>query len=87
MLGENVKKDTIAEEIRRLILSGEIADNVTGLKYALHKGCKPKLFTEIVKKLEEDNLVERYGDLTNKNKSTDIHRVKVYQIRRLSYGT
>lgn len=84
-LGENIKKDTVSTEIRELILNGEIRDNITGLKYTLRKGCEPKLFTEVVKKLESEKKIERLGD---KNySSTNIHRVKEYQIKRLNYGT
>ena len=74
LLGENVKKDTISEEIKRLILSGEISDNISGLKYAMFKGCEPKLFTEIVKRLEKDNKIERIGDINYT--SSNIHKAK-----------
>lgn len=83
-LGENIKKDTISAEIRKLILNGEIIDNITGLKYSMNRGCEPKLFTEVVKELESEKKIERVGD---KNySSTNIHRLKgrkEYQIKKL----
>ncbi len=51
----------------------------------MHKGCEPKLFTEVVKELESKNEIERLGD--RNYSSTNIHRVKEYQIKRLNYGT
>ena len=81
----NVKKDTISKEIRRLILSGEIADNIAGLKVAMRSGCEPKLFTEVVQELEKEKMIERLGDINNQ--SSDVHRAKTYYIKRLSDGT
>ena len=81
----NIKKDLVQEDIEKQILSGTIKDNITGLKYAMVKGCEPKLFTEVVKKLEHIKQIERIGD---KNySSTNIHRVKEYQIKRLKNET
>ena len=79
-LGENVKKDTVSYEIKELILSGKISDNISGMKLTMSKGCEPKLFTEIIKKLERDKLIERYGDVNNQ--SSDIHKAKTYFIKR-----
>lgn len=81
----NIKKDTVSKEIKRLILSEEISDNISGLKFAMHNGCEPKLFTEIAQELEKDKLIERFGEVNNQ--SSSIHRVKVYHIKRLEYGT
>lgn len=81
----NIKKDAVSAEIKRLILSGEISDNITGLKFTMHNGCEPKLFTEIVKQLEKEKLIERFGEVNNQ--SSRIHKAKVYQIKRLDYGS
>jgi len=71
--------------MRKLILSGEIFDNKTGLKYALTNGCEPKLFTEVVQKLINDNLIEIEGKFNKQ--STSIHRIKEpYQIMRKNNG-
>ncbi len=84
-LGENVKKDTVSKKIKKLILSGEILDNKTGLKYALINGCEPKLFTQVVKKLKDSNLIEIIGEFNKQ--STNIHKIKeLYQIKRISDG-
>ncbi len=83
-LGENIKKDTVSKEIKELILSGEISDNITGLKSAMHKGCEPKLFTEVIQKLEKDKLIERYGNVNNQ--SSNIHKLqksKRYNVKRV----
>ena len=80
-LGENIKKDTVSKEISELILSGEISDNKTGLKFALTKGCEPKLFTEVVQKLIKNKSIEIVGKFNKQ--STSIHRIKEpYQIKR-----
>jgi len=75
---ETVKKQEIKAEIQAKILSGEISDNINGLKYALKNGCLPKLFTDVVKKLESEQKIKRDGDLNYS--STDIHKVKPYRI-------
>ena len=80
-LGENVKKDTVSKEIKQLILSGEISDNRTGLKFAMHKGCEPKLFTEVVKELEKNKNIERIGDKSYS--STNIHKAKSYHKKKI----
>lgn len=81
----NIKKDTVSKEIKRLILSGEISDNIGGLKFAMYNGCEPKLFTEVVQKLEKEKLIDRYGDVNNQ--SSNIHRAKMYYLKRLNDGT
>lgn len=81
----NIKKDTVSKEIKRLLLSGEISDNIGGLKFAMYNGCEPKLFTEVVQKLEKEKLIERYGDVNNQ--SSNIHRAKTYHLKRLNNGT
>jgi hypothetical protein len=75
---DTVKMQTIKNDICTKILSGEISDNKTGLKYALANGCPPKLFTDAVKELEKSKQIRRTGNLNYK--STDIHRVEIYKI-------
>lgn len=43
------------------------------------QGCEPKLFTQVVKQLEKEKTIERFGDLNYS--STNVHRIKKYQIR------
>lgn len=82
--GINKKKDLIRDEIKNLIISGEITDNNKGLKYAMQRGCEPKLFTEVVKDMEKIKLIVRIGDLNYQ--STNIHSAKKYKIRVLKNG-
>jgi hypothetical protein len=84
-LGENIKKDTVSKEIKELILSGEITDNKTGLKYTLINGCEPKLFTEVVQNLINRKAIEIIGKFNKQ--STSIHKIKeFYQIKRINNG-
>ena len=73
-----IKKQSIKDEIRQKILSGEIIDNETGLKFALKNGCLPKLFTDVVKELEKENSITRTGDMNYT--STNIHNAGKYYI-------
>lgn len=75
---ETVKKQKMELDIRQKILSKEISDNKTGLKYALSNGCLPELFTDVAKKLEAEKKISRNGDLNFS--STNIHSVKQYNI-------
>lgn len=77
---KNIKKELIRKELEAQILSGDINDNIAGLKYAMNRGCEPKLFIDVVKKLEKNNQIEIVGD---KNySSTNIHRAKKYRFKR-----
>lgn len=78
-IGENVKKDAVAEEVTSLILSRKIVNNKSGFNYVMKKGCLPKLFTEVVKRLEKEKKISRSGDLNYS--STNIHKVKTYNIK------
>lgn len=77
-LGNTVKKDLIKNEIKDRLLSGAITDNIAGLKYAMHNGCEPKIFTEVAKELEKNKYIERVGDVNYS--STNIHKAKKYSI-------
>lgn len=77
--GETIKKTEVEEELKRKILSGEIKTNIEGFKYVMHQGCQPLLFTNVVKQLKKDGLIERFGE---KNySSTNIHKAKTYYIK------
>lgn len=78
-LDQNIKKDTVKKEMREKVLKAEISNNIAGLKYAMLKGCEPKLFTETIQELEKEGKLEKDGD---KNySSTNIHKAKIYQIK------
>lgn len=76
---ESNKKTRMKEELEQKLLSGEIKDNISGLKYTLKNGCEPKLFTFVVKDLESKKKIERFGAVNNS--STSIHKAKKYSIK------
>lgn len=73
------KKQIMREDMEQKILSGELSNNIVGLKYALQHGCEPKLFTQTVQELEQKKRIQRTG-LVN-NSSSNIHKVKPYDIK------
>lgn len=75
---DTVKKIAVQEELACKILHSEILDNEAGLKYALKKGCEPKLFVETVNKLLKQNKIEVDGKYNAQ--STNIHKVDKYKI-------
>jgi three-Cys-motif partner protein len=75
---KTVKKQAVETDIQNKILTGEISDNKSGLKYALRNGCMPELFTLVVKRLESKKKITRTGELNYS--STNIHKVKQYRI-------
>ena len=75
---ETIKKQQMELDIRRKVLSRDIVDNISGLKYALKNGCLPELFSSTIKKLESDKKISRTGNLNYS--STNIHSVKLYNI-------
>ena len=81
----SVKKEIVSKEIKELVLLGKISDNITGMKFAMRKGCVPKLFTDIVKELEKNKRIERYGNVNNT--SSNIHRANIYNIKILDNDT
>jgi len=72
------KKQQIKDEVRKMILSGEINDNIAGFKCVLRKRGLPILFTEVVKELEKAGQISRTGELNYT--STGIHKAKEYRI-------
>ena len=74
------KKEEIKELLTRLILSGELINNLTGLKFTMQKGCEPRLFIEVVKDLEKKGKIVRTGELNYS--ASNIHRIKkVFNIK------
>jgi three-Cys-motif partner protein len=75
------KKVEIEEKVKEQILNGRIRNNIDGFEYVMQNGCEPKLFTEVVKKLEREGSIIRKGNLNYS--STNIHRLpkgKIYEI-------
>lgn len=47
---------------------------MSGLKYALHRGCQPSIFVEAIEELKEKGKVEIIG--TFNEKAVNIHKIK-----------
>ena len=77
--GKSFKLDRVKEKLKSDILAGKIRDNSSGLIAALKAGCLPKVFTEVVKEIEQQGLILRTGKVNNS--STRIHRVNSYSIK------
>ena len=72
------KKEKVKNDIRVKVLSGEISDNILGLKYALKNRCLPEVFVSVVQELEKDGLINCFPKMNRQ--STDIHRADLYHI-------
>ncbi len=73
-----VKIQTVKNKIKERILEGTIRDNLTGLKYALSEGCKPKLFVDVIDNLLELEKISIDGEFNRQ--ATSIHKAKIYYI-------
>lgn len=71
---ETNKIKDVKDFLEAEILATRIQNNIDGLKMALKKRCLPKVFTEVVIKLEKEERIERIG--SKRNISTNIHRIK-----------
>ena len=68
------KKIKIKQDLREKILTRQITDNSSGLKYTLKNGCLPTLFVDVVKELKQENKLTING--TFSVSSANIHRIK-----------
>lgn len=68
------KKIKIKQDLREKILTGQIANNSSGLKYTLKNGCLPTLFVDVVKELKQENKLTING--TFSAIATNIHKIK-----------
>lgn len=71
---ETQKKVAVKQELRDAILDGTIKDNISGLKYALHRGCLPSIYVEVINDLKKQGKVDIIG--TFNRKSVNIHKIK-----------
>ena len=79
------KKERIKQELREDIMAGNIKSNKVGLKRTLHKGCEPRLFTEVVKELVKEKKIEITAAKGKPSfASTNIHKVNEYKIEVLA---
>lgn len=72
------KKEGISKLIERKILTGEISNNIEGLKFSLKNGCEAKLFVDIIEPMIHKK-IEIEG--TYNRSSSSIHKIKEYKIR------
>lgn len=75
---DTYKKTRIKEEIKNKILSKEIKDNITGLKFTLKRRCLPKIFIDVVDELLDDKKIRIIGEFNKQ--AANIHRTKQYFI-------
>lgn len=68
------KKLDVKNELRDNILNGNIKDNISGLKFALHQGCQPSIFVEVMNDLIKQGKVYVNGSFNFKAKN--IHKIK-----------
>lgn len=71
---ENVKSDLLQQ-----ILSGQIKDNKTGMKYVLNKGCLPNLFLEVINDLIKQKKISIIGKMNRQ--VNRIHNIEEYGIK------
>jgi len=68
------KKDKIREDIKNKIRSGEITNNVDGLKYAIRNGCQGNVFTKVMEEFVKMGNIEITSGKFNL-KSSMIHTI------------
>ncbi len=76
------KIEAVKAELREMLLQGKIDNNINGLKTAMRKRCRPKVFVEVVRQLEKEKKIERIGETVN-NRAERIHEIPEYKIRPL----
>lgn len=72
------KKESVKRIITDEIFSGKIVTNIEGLKIALHNGCRPCIFVEVINELLKKNKVRVIEGEFNKL-ATKIHKVNPYK--------
>jgi len=72
------KKNQIREDIRNKIISSEIKDNISGLKYTIKKGGLAELYIEVIEELKKSNKVNIIGKFNRQ--ASNIHNAKLYNI-------
>ncbi len=75
---DTLKKKQVKEEIICRILSKEIKDNISGLKFTLKRRCLPKLFVEVVEELIENHKISIIGKFNRQ--AYNIHKIPQYGI-------
>ncbi len=73
------KNQDVRIQIEHLVLSGQIQDNISGMKYVLNKGCLPILFPEVMEPLLKQKRVSITGKFNKQ--VTGIHKAAEYKIK------
>lgn len=71
---ETQKKVTVKQELTDNILKGSITDNISGLKYALRRGCQPSIYVEVISDLKRKGKIDIIGAFNGK--AANIHKIK-----------
>ncbi|MEW6713328.1 MAG: hypothetical protein AB1403_26140, partial [Candidatus Riflebacteria bacterium] len=77
------KIELVKNELKTMVLQKLITNNIDGLKMAMRKRCRPKVFVELIKELEKQGLIQRFGQVNNR--SEKIHDIPEYKIEVLGY--
>lgn len=72
------KIQKVKSKLEKMVLSGEISTNTAGMKQALHNGCLPKVFIDVIINLKEKGLIIISGEFNMQ--ATKIHCAKEYKI-------
>ncbi len=72
------KIQMVKNKIKEKIKNGIIRDNLTGLRYALSEGCRPKLFVEVVDELLKMKKITIVGKINRT--ASSVHKAKKYEI-------
>jgi len=81
---ETNKIQEVREELRILIDSGTIKTNIDGLKFALKRGCQPKIFVDLMTQLVKEKYVTIDGKFNKK--ASNIHAISskdIYLIKKM----
>ncbi len=73
------KNQTVKTKLEDLILSRQIQDNISGMKYVLNNGCLPVLFPEVIEPLIKKKKVSIIGKFNKQ--VTGIHKASEYKIK------
>lgn len=68
-----IKKDKVKQEIKKMILSGKLVNNIEGLKYTLKRGCRGYVYRDAVKDLLKINKISIVGNYNQR--TTKVHQM------------
>lgn len=75
----SIKNRDVMTRLEHLILSGQVGDNISGMKYVLKEGCLPSLFPKVIESLIKQKRILISGKF---NKQViGIHKAAEYKIK------